>query len=75
MYQFLLLHVQITGLYNPSQVESIASAVQAMCVPYGLARILLLLGPPGTGKTHTIAGVIREGFTVSSVFFLISVCV
>lgn len=44
------------GNFNKDQEEVICSAVAAMKVKDKRTKILLLHGPPGTGKTHTLVG-------------------
>lgn len=46
--------------FSDEQHEVISSAVAAVNVPGSEVRIVLLHGPPGTGKTHTIVGIVTE---------------
>lgn len=48
------------GDYNVSQKQAITGIARSICQQYSVPRILLLHGPPGTGKTHTIIGIIRQ---------------
>lgn len=46
--------------FSDEQHEVISSAVAAVNVPGNEVRVVLLHGPPGTGKTHTIVGIVTE---------------
>lgn len=46
--------------FNHEQEQVISSAVAAMRVNGSEPRIMILHGPPGTGKTHTVVGVVTE---------------
>lgn len=46
--------------FNIEQEQVISSAVDAMRVRGSEPRIIILHGPPGTGKTHTLVGMVTE---------------
>ena len=45
--------------FNRSQATTIASVGDAMSQPFILRKIALILGPPGTGKTYTLQGLVK----------------
>ena len=45
--------------FNLSQATTIASSGDAMSQPRVVRKISLILGPPGTGKTYTLQGLIK----------------
>ena len=64
LYQYYICILQYGCTFNNSQYMAIKSAVECACEPYIHPRIILLHGPPGTGKTHTIIGLIQSFFKV-----------
>ncbi|XP_065308823.1 uncharacterized protein [Dermacentor albipictus] len=46
--------------FNDEQKKVISSTVAAMRERGGEPRIIILHGPPGTGKTHTVVGAVTE---------------
>lgn len=48
--------------YNISQTQAILGSQEIVNRPASLPRIGLIRGPPGTGKTHTLIGILTELF-------------
>lgn len=46
--------------YNKSQTEAILGAIEIINRPSTIPRLPLIRGPPGTGKTHTLIGILKE---------------
>ncbi|XP_078359214.1 uncharacterized protein LOC144643749 isoform X2 [Oculina patagonica] len=46
--------------YKTSQERAISTAANAVDLPYEIPRICLVQGYPGTGKSHTIVGLVKE---------------
>ncbi|XP_028828680.1 probable helicase senataxin isoform X2 [Denticeps clupeoides] len=49
--------------YNPDQAKAIACAVSMITCEHHSPKICLIHGPPGTGKSRTIVGLIHRLFT------------
>lgn len=60
------LRANLEGAFTEEQREVISSVVAATRAPGNDTRIVLLHGPPGTGKTHTIIGMVTELLRSSS---------
>ncbi|KAL1431374.1 hypothetical protein MTO96_014226 [Rhipicephalus appendiculatus] len=54
------LHSRFKENFNIEQEQVISSAVSAVRVHGSEPRIVILHGPPGTGKTHTLVGMVTE---------------
>ena len=46
-------------MYNETQAKIIQSVSDAVLQPYIIPKVSLIFGPPGTGKSHTVVGLIR----------------
>ena len=53
------LFCQMQIKFNRSQATTIASVGDAISQPSALCKIALILGPPGTGKTYTLQGLVK----------------
>lgn len=60
------LRADIEGKFSEEQRQVISSAVAATRATGNDPRIVILHGPPGTGKTHTIIGMVTELLRSSS---------
>ena len=62
-----ILFSSLKGQFNDSQKKAVEVITESVLQPYVLPRVCLLHGPPGTGKSHTIAGIVQHVIKVCEV--------